>query len=150
MASGGRGLAAAPPQPPQPQSQSLPPLYAQRPAYSFTIPSLHNDSNAAGEGVQLECRVYHPPGYVAGLMAMRSDAKAEGEREEEDDDGDDDRMVMSGRRGSVRKSMEKKKKAAIIAHPYAPLGGSYDDPVVGNAGAEMLALGWVVGTFCFR
>lgn len=149
MASGREGPATAPP-PPQHQPQSLPPLYAQRPAYSFTIPSLHNDSNAAaGQGVQLECRVYHPPGYVAGLMkAMGSDGKVEGEGDEEGEDGDD--RVRTGRRRGLRRRMVEKKKAAIIAHPYAPLGGSYDDPVVGNAGAEMLALGWVVGTFCFR
>lgn len=96
--------------------------------------------------MQLECRVYHPPGYVAGLMkAMSSDGKVEGEMEEEEEDGDD--QTTRKRRGSMRRL---EKKAAIIAHPYAPLGGSYDDPVVGNVGAEMLALGWVVGTFCFR
>lgn len=87
--------------------------------------------------------MYHPPGYVAGLMtAVGSDGKVEWEGEAEDGD---DRM-RTGRRGVTRMG----KKVAIIAHPYAPLGGSYDDPVVGNAGAEMLALGWVVGTFCFR
>lgn len=41
-------------------------------------------------------------------------------------------------------------KAAIIAHPYAPLGGCYDDPVVGNVGAVLLRAGHMVGTFNFR
>lgn len=40
--------------------------------------------------------------------------------------------------------------AAIIAHPYAPLGGSYDDLVVQNVGSELLNSGWTVATFNFR
>ena len=43
-----------------------------------------------------------------------------------------------------------RKKAAIIAHPYGPLGGSYDDPVVQSAVTEILKHGFVVGTFNFR
>jgi hypothetical protein len=42
------------------------------------------------------------------------------------------------------------KKGAIIAHPYAPLGGCYDDPVVHSAAAEVLKKGFVVGLFNFR
>lgn len=42
------------------------------------------------------------------------------------------------------------KKGAIIAHPYAPLGGCYDDPVVLAAATEILKKGFVVGTFNFR
>ena len=41
-------------------------------------------------------------------------------------------------------------KAAIIAHPYAPLGGCYDDPVVDSVGELLLKTGYVVGTFNFR
>merc|ERR1712000_646262 len=40
--------------------------------------------------------------------------------------------------------------AAIVAHPYAPLGGSYDDPIVGEIGALLLRRGFVVVTFNFR
>ncbi|SLM39990.1 Alpha/Beta hydrolase fold [Lasallia pustulata] len=43
-----------------------------------------------------------------------------------------------------------RKKGAIIAHPYAPLGGCYDDPVVRAAAIEILKKGFVVGTFNFR
>jgi hypothetical protein len=39
---------------------------------------------------------------------------------------------------------------AIVAHPYAPLGGCYDDPVVSFVGGELLDAGCVVGTFNFR
>ncbi|RMJ24912.1 hypothetical protein PHISP_04221 [Aspergillus sp. HF37] len=42
------------------------------------------------------------------------------------------------------------KRGAIVAHPYAPLGGCYDDPVVNFIGAQLLQAGYVVGTFNFR
>ena len=41
-------------------------------------------------------------------------------------------------------------KGAIVAHPYAPLGGSYDDPVVQIAVSVLLRTGFVVGTFNLR
>lgn len=41
-------------------------------------------------------------------------------------------------------------KAAILAHPYAPLGGCYDDPVILCLVEEMLKREVVVGTFNFR
>ncbi|KAJ5734450.1 hypothetical protein N7493_003236 [Penicillium malachiteum] len=41
-------------------------------------------------------------------------------------------------------------QAAIFAHPYAPLGGCYDDPVVGFIGGELQNAGYIVGTFNFR
>lgn len=41
-------------------------------------------------------------------------------------------------------------RGAIVAHPYAPLGGCADDPVVGFVGGELLQAGYVVGTFNFR
>ncbi|KAJ4246573.1 hypothetical protein NW762_013514 [Fusarium torreyae] len=42
------------------------------------------------------------------------------------------------------------KHAAVVAHPYAPMGGSYDDPVVGAAAAQLLRKGFLVATFNFR
>ncbi|KAJ5895165.1 hypothetical protein N7495_006856 [Penicillium taxi] len=41
-------------------------------------------------------------------------------------------------------------KGAIVAHPYASLGGSFYDPVVSFLGGELLKAGHVVGTFNFR
>lgn len=41
-------------------------------------------------------------------------------------------------------------RGAIVAHPYAPFGGCYDDVVVLSAAAEILKQGFVVGTFNFR
>ena len=40
--------------------------------------------------------------------------------------------------------------AAILAHPYAPMGGSYDDPVVEAVAAKLLRQGYIVATFNFR
>jgi len=42
------------------------------------------------------------------------------------------------------------KNAAIVAHPYAPLGGSYDDPVLDEVAGQLLAKDFIVGTFNFR
>jgi hypothetical protein len=42
------------------------------------------------------------------------------------------------------------KHAAIVAHPYAPLGGCYDDPVVDIVASTLLRLGFLVATFNFR
>jgi hypothetical protein len=39
---------------------------------------------------------------------------------------------------------------AIVAHPYAPLGGSQDDPVVSVISSVLLKRGFIVGTFNFR
>lgn len=42
------------------------------------------------------------------------------------------------------------KKGAIVAHPYAPLGGTQEDPVVMIAVEQLLDMDFVVGTFNFR
>lgn len=42
------------------------------------------------------------------------------------------------------------RRLAIVAHPYAPLGGNYDDRVVLRVVALLLSLDWVVATFNFR
>ena len=42
------------------------------------------------------------------------------------------------------------KKGAIVAHPYAPLGGSFDDPIVTVVVEQILRGGFIVGTFNFR
>ncbi|KAF2132218.1 hypothetical protein P153DRAFT_334908 [Dothidotthia symphoricarpi CBS 119687] len=43
-----------------------------------------------------------------------------------------------------------KKRGIVMAHPYAPMGGSCDDRVVGVVVDEFVRAGWVVGTFNFR
>ncbi|KAI2708491.1 hypothetical protein CBS147332_6552 [Penicillium roqueforti] len=41
-------------------------------------------------------------------------------------------------------------RGAIVAHPYATLGGCYDDPVVDFIGSELIQAGCILGTFNFR
>lgn len=41
-------------------------------------------------------------------------------------------------------------KAAVLSHAYAPLGGSYDDPVILSLVDTLLEEGSVVCTFGFR
>lgn len=43
-----------------------------------------------------------------------------------------------------------RRRGIVMAHPYAPMGGSYDDRVVGIVVEEFLHAGWMVGTFNFR
>lgn len=43
-----------------------------------------------------------------------------------------------------------KKHAAVVAHPYAPMGGSYDDAILESIAARLLSAGYLVGTFNFR
>ncbi|OJD19901.1 hypothetical protein AJ78_00095 [Emergomyces pasteurianus Ep9510] len=41
-------------------------------------------------------------------------------------------------------------KGAIVAHPYAPMGGNYDNPIVCGVARELLNGGYIVATFNFR
>ncbi|KAF4120410.1 hypothetical protein GMORB2_3211 [Geosmithia morbida] len=40
--------------------------------------------------------------------------------------------------------------AAVVAHPYAPLGGSYNDPMVAEVATQFLWAGFITATFNFR
>jgi hypothetical protein len=81
------------------------------PAWSFTIPSLADDT-------PLDCRIYHPPHFEAVLANAAENGHPT--------------------------------RGAVIAHPYAPLGGNYDDAVVLTLVKCLLREGFVVGTFNFR
>jgi hypothetical protein len=50
----------------------------------------------------------------------------------------------------AQSTQQRTRKAALIAHPYAPLGGSMDDAVVMTIIDELLDLDFVVGSFNFR
>jgi hypothetical protein len=50
----------------------------------------------------------------------------------------------------AQSTQQRTRKAALIAHPYAPLGGSMDDAVVAIVVDQLLDLDFVVGTFNFR
>ncbi|KID82558.1 prolyl oligopeptidase [Metarhizium guizhouense ARSEF 977] len=39
--------------------------------------------------------------------------------------------------------------AAVVAHPYAPMGGCYDDPTLDSVAAALLRTGYLVATFNF-
>jgi hypothetical protein len=73
------------------------------------------------DGTVLDCRIYHPLGLEISLSSSSTSA-----------------------------SPWRPKNAAIIAHPYAPLGGSYDDPIVDEVAGYLLAREFIVGTFNFR
>ncbi|KAK5745339.1 hypothetical protein LTR17_001500 [Elasticomyces elasticus] len=81
---------------------------AAEPAYTFTLPSIADDTT-------LECRIYHPQGLDENLLRQNSTPKG-----------------------------------AVVAHPYAPLGGCYDDPVVMAVTETLLERGYIVATFNFR
>lgn len=80
----------------------------QEATYSFTIPSLHDDT-------PLDCRICHPSTL---------------------------QDTISGTNESIR--------GAIVGHPYAPLGGSYDDNVVLSVTESLLGQGYIVAIFNFR
>ncbi|KAL9038780.1 MAG: hypothetical protein Q9214_005146 [Letrouitia sp. 1 TL-2023] len=62
------------------------------------------------------------------------------------------RLYAPSRQFLAKRSSDKpwKPKGAIVAHPYAPLGGDYDNPIVLRLAHEFWSLGYIVGTFNFR
>ncbi|KAF2868013.1 Alpha/Beta hydrolase protein [Massariosphaeria phaeospora] len=59
-------------------------------------------------------------------------------------------LLSRPRSSESNKESEWRKRGIVMAHPYAPMGGSYDDRVVGIVVDEFLKAGYVVGTFNFR
>ena len=53
-------------------------------------------------------------------------------------------------RSRVHAGEASSRRAAVVAHPYAPFGGEQDDPIVQTTVAELLNEAFVVGTFNFR
>ncbi|KAI1174445.1 Alpha/Beta hydrolase protein [Nemania sp. FL0916] len=100
-----------------------------RPCLSFTLPSTH-------DGTKLDCRVYHPPCLLSPSRSPPTSSSGTGTGT----------IEHAGRETGISWAGH----AAVIAHPYAPLGGSFDDPIVDVAGATLLQLGFVVATFNFR
>ncbi|KAF4553096.1 Hypothetical protein D9617_8g051090 [Elsinoe fawcettii] len=93
-----------------------------RPLINFTIPSIYDDT-------VLDCRIYHPPhSYYCHDSASTS----------------------PGPTSTIAPSTHNSVKAAVLAHPYAPLGGSYDDPIVLSCCETLLAHSYIVATFNFR
>ncbi|KAK7994431.1 hypothetical protein PG991_016019 [Apiospora marii] len=92
----------------------------------FLKPTLSFTIPSVHDGHKLDCRVFHPPSLLAPPSSQQS--------------GDEDASSAPpwGRH------------IAIVAHPYAPLGGSYDDPIVDVIGGILVQAGFVVATFNFR
>lgn len=74
------------------------------------------------DSLPLACRIYSPSATVR-------DPEATG-------------GLATGKDGLMR--------GAVVAHPYAPTGGSYDDRIVMGVVEMLLECGWTVGTFNFR
>lgn len=104
------------------------------PTLSFTLPSLHDET-------RLDCRIYHPESFSDQI----TDAAGR------DANGSLSILVNSGSNGQNDSGTRPwRKQAAVVAHPYAPLGGCYDDPVVDVVAGTLLQVGFVVATFNFR
>ncbi|KAI0473538.1 Alpha/Beta hydrolase protein [Xylariaceae sp. FL0804] len=88
-------------------------------------PSLSFALPSVHDGTRLDCRIYHPAPLVNGTASAAAAAAPEWQRCWQ-------------------------RHAAVVAHPYAPLGGSYDDPIVDLVAAVLLQRGFVVATFNFR
>lgn len=113
-----------------------------KPTLSFLIPSLKDQE-------KLECRVYIPK----RLLRSGSPATPQSRTSTSDDSHGRHASTSSGLTSIDILCNDKdpsRKKAAIIAHPYAPLGGSFDDNVVHEATKVLLDHGFIVGTFNFR
>lgn len=108
------------------------------PTLTFTLPSLH-------DGLPLDCRVFHPQSLLpaAHLNSVLTPSSPASPKQQN---------RKSQRPGSVwgTHCADGYRAAAIVAHPYAPLGGSFDDNIVAVVSAVLLRLGFVVCTFNFR
>ncbi|KAK8075684.1 Acid phosphatase [Apiospora hydei] len=96
-----------------------------KPTLSFTIPSIH-------DGHKLDCRVFHAPSLLTPPSAHAQSEESPEDKEQHTNAPPWGRHI------------------AIVAHPYAPLGGSYDDPIVDVIGSILAQAGFVVATFNFR
>jgi len=133
------------------------------PAYQFTIPSL-------ADGLLLECRIYHPRNFILQYHddtrpSSRGRSNASGDEPPNPQQRETDAAGLSSEQQRQRHDSSKNealpteqadvsstttKKGAIIAHPYAPLGGCFDEPVVMAVVEQLLDMGLIVGTFNFR
>jgi len=113
-----------------------------KPTFSLTIPSIHDST-------PLKCRIFLPKSFSVSTIPSGSPISI-------DSSSSSQSSQLEPSHASTKESQEASDqpnvslKAAIIAHPYASLGGSYDDPVVGFVAKELISHGFVVGTFNFR
>ncbi|KAG8630873.1 hypothetical protein KVT40_000013 [Elsinoe batatas] len=101
---------------------------------NFTIPSIHDD-------VALTCRIYHPP---------RSSSHSSSNPSPTPSTSASTLPSSASPPPYPSRSRTSPIKAAVVAHPYGPLGGSYDDPIVLACAETLLGQGYIVATFNFR
>ena len=128
--------------------------------HAFTIPSLHDN-------LPLQCRIYHPatPDYtIKSTAILDADFQAEtciertpnprsipaATAQDATTSTPSTRSTTTSTTNGHAAGGQRVLKAAIVAHPYAPLGGSYDDSVVLSLVTKLVSMGYVVGTFNFR
>lgn len=92
------------------------------PHHSTPVPSLNLQIPSLHDSVPLSARLYLPPSYTRTRTTTTT----------------------------ATTTTAWPRRLAIVAHPYAPLGGNYDDRVVLRVVALLLSLDWVVATFNFR
>ncbi|RYO90741.1 hypothetical protein DL763_005210 [Monosporascus cannonballus] len=97
------------------------------PTLSFTLPSIHDDT-------RLDCRIYHPECLSNQIYAATSSRTDTEETANE----------------APPPPPPWRKHAAVVSHPYAPMGGCYDDPIVDVVAGTLLKVGFMVATFNFR
>lgn len=116
-----------------------------KPALSLTLPSLKDET-------VLDCRVYFPTTLYDPAASTDSSSGSWSGDDEKQRERERTRSQLNGeaRASDSHRWTGKRKKAAIIAHPYAPLGGSCDDYIVQQTAGILLKQGFVVGLFNFR
>ncbi|OBT74636.1 hypothetical protein VF21_06366 [Pseudogymnoascus sp. 05NY08] len=116
-----------------------------KPTLSLTLPSLKDET-------VLDCRVYFPTTLYDPAASTDSSSGSWSGDDEKQREGERTRGELNGEAHASggHRWTGKRKKAAIIAHPYAPLGGSCDDYIVQQTAGILLKQGFVVGLFNFR
>ncbi|ELR09881.1 hypothetical protein GMDG_04359 [Pseudogymnoascus destructans 20631-21] len=116
-----------------------------KPTLSLTLPSLKDET-------VLDCRVYFPTTLYDPAASTDSSSGSWSGDDEKQREEERVRRELNGeaRAPDTHRWTAKRRKAAIIAHPYAPLGGSCDDYIVQQTAGTLLKQGFVVGLFNFR
>jgi hypothetical protein len=116
-----------------------------KPTLSLTLLSLKDET-------VLDCRVYIPTTLYDGAASTSSSLGSSTDDDETQRGGETTRDGLNRVPNNLDNARwtTKRKKAAIIAHPYAPLGGSFDDYIVQQTAGILLKQGFVVGLFNFR
>ncbi|KFY06972.1 hypothetical protein V492_07563 [Pseudogymnoascus sp. VKM F-4246] len=114
-----------------------------KPTLSLTLPSLKDET-------VLDCRVYLPTTLYDGTTSMDSSSRSSTADDETQRERTRGELNGEARASDNYRWTIKRKKAAIIAHPYAPLGGSCEDYIVQQTAGIFLKEGFVVGLFNFR